>query len=187
MENPENKFTVRMVEEYIFCPLVFYYKYVLGIKKPPSLWSNLGRQVEEELSRYVEEHYNVIGKQVFLESKKYSLAGIVDYIVKYRGTYTPLEIKYSRKLKPWWKYTLTTYALLVEETYYKPVKNAILIMPGPKTTIINITSNDRNYIIKTLENMKKTLEEQTTPKPTPSKSCINCDYKNICPYQTKTQ
>lgn len=186
MENHNKLFNVRMLEEYVFCPMMFYYKYVLGIRNPPNLWSVVGNKVQEELSHYVEENYEVIAKQAYLESRRYGLTGIVDYIVKYQDTPTPLEIKYSKRMKPWWKYTLVAYALLIEENYDKPVKTAILVIPGPRTIIINITDSDRKHILKTLENMKKTIEGTKQPKPTPSKTCTNCDYRNICPYKNKT-
>lgn len=177
------KYSIRMVEEYIFCPMMFNYKYVLGINKPPSLWSELGLRIQEELSRYVEENYVVLGRQVYMESEKYMLSGIVDYVVKYMGRPAPLEIKYTKRLKPWWKYTLTAYALLVEETYNKPVKTAILIMPGPRTKIIYITDSDRRYIVETVKTIDRILKGEIEPKPKPSKQCTNCDYKDICPYK----
>ena len=181
MENYRNLFNVRMLEEYIFCPMMYYYKYVLGITNIPSLWSIVGNKVQEELSRYVEEKFKIIDKQKYLESRKHRLAGIVDYIVEYRNGIAPLEIKYSKRLRPWWKYTLVAYALLIEENYLKPVKTAILLIPGPKTIIININDSDREYIEKTIEDMKQILEGRKEPKPT--KTCTNCDYKNICHYK----
>lgn len=178
MASYNNLFNVRMLEEYIFCPLIFYYKYVLGITNIPSLWSTIGLDIQEELTSYVEENYKILEKQAFLKSEKYCLTGVVDFIIEYMNNPAPLEIKYSKKIKPWWKYTLTAYALLIEEKYLKPVKTAVLILPGPKTIIINITDNERRYVEKTIQNMKKIFEETKQPKPT--RNCTNCDYKNIC-------
>lgn len=185
METYPNALSVRMIEEYFYCPMLIHYKYVLGIKKPPSLWSTLGLQVQEELSGYVEENYRVIGRQVRLESKKHGLVGVVDYIVEYSGGHAPLEIKYSGKLRPWWKYTLIAYAILIEENYGRPVKIALLVTPGPTTKILTIRENDRKYLEKTVRKIKRILDGKDQAKPHPSRTCRNCDYKDICQYKTQ--
>ena len=183
METSPNIISVRMIEEYFYCPMLIHYKYILGIKKPPSLWSQLGLQVQEELAEYVEKNYRILGKQVRLESKKHGLIGVVDYIVEYNKAPAPLEIKYSHKLRPWWKYTLIAYALLIEENTGKPVKTAILVTPGPTTIIHTIRENDRKHLEKTINKIKQILDGEKQPKPKPSKTCRNCDYRGVCRYR----
>ncbi len=172
--------SVRMIEEYTYCPMLIYYKYVLGIRRQPSLWSNVGLHIQEELSSYVEERYRVIDRQVCLKSKSLGIIGVVDYVVEHNNMPAPLEIKYSRRLKPWWKYTLIAYAVLLEENIGKPIKTALLVMPGPKTIILNIRENDRRYLINTVHTIQMILEEGKQPRPRPFRTCRSCDYRDLC-------
>jgi len=170
------RLSVRQVEEYIFCPMVFYFKEVLGIEAPVGLWSAVGRQVQEELAAAVEERFKVIGRQVYIESSRLPLCGTVDYVVEGPA---PLEIKYTKRLKPWWKYTLVLYALLVEEAYGRPVKAAYLATPGPSFLRLLISDHDRQFALHALNSALKVLHGET-PRPHESKSCRNCDYRWLC-------
>jgi CRISPR-associated exonuclease Cas4 len=172
--------TVRDLEEYFFCPRMFYYKHVLGIDRGPGLWSDLGREVQEELSGFVEENYRVVGHEVYMESARLRLRGRVDYVVETRDGLAPLEIKYSRRLKPWWKYTIVAYALLVEEYYGRPVKHGYLVIPGPNTMRIDIMDEDRAYVLEAIRNCERILRGEYIPRPYRSPSCTNCDYRDIC-------
>ncbi len=177
--------SVRMIEEYTYCPMLIYYKYVLGIRRQPSLWSNVGLQIQDELSSYVEERYRVIDRQVRLESRALGIVGVVDYIVEYSNMPVPLEIKYSWRLKPWWKYTLVAYTVLLEENMGKPVKTAILVLPGPKTIFLNIRENDREYLMRTVHTIRMIIGEGKQPRPRPSRTCRSCDYRDLCLTTTK--
>lgn len=44
------KLWVRDVEEYFFCPMVFYFSVVLGISKNEGYWAELGKEFRREPS-----------------------------------------------------------------------------------------------------------------------------------------
>ncbi|WP_248784116.1 CRISPR-associated protein Cas4 [Desulfurococcus mucosus] len=171
---------VRDLEEYFFCPFAFYLSRVAGEARAPGLWSEVGKDVQAELSSHVESRYKVIGREVFLESVRLRLRGRVDYVVELHGLPAPLEVKHSRRLRPWWKYTLVAYAMLAEEKYSKPVKQALLILPGPREIRLEVASEDRRRVEEALTAATAILEGRLTPRPYESRSCINCDYSAAC-------
>ncbi|OYT39710.1 MAG: CRISPR-associated protein Cas4 [Desulfurococcales archaeon ex4484_58] len=172
--------SVRDLEEYFFCPKMFYYIHVVGIQREPGMWSEIGRQIQAELSSFVEEKCRVFDREVYVESESLGVRGRVDYVVDCNAGIAPLEIKYSRRVKPWWTYTLTLYALLVEEKYGKPVKHAYLVLPGPRIYDILITDQHRSYVLEAIEKCRKILGGEYVPRAYRSHSCINCDYRKYC-------
>ncbi len=171
---------VRDLEEYFFCPRMFYYIHVLGIEREPGLWSSIGKEVQEEVSGFIHESFRVVGEEVFLESMELGVRGRIDYLVETSTGLAPLEVKYSKRIRPWWKYVLVLYALLVEDQYGKPVKQAYMVTSSKKTFIVNIEDHDRRYVLESINRARKILDGETIPRPHYSKTCINCDYKKHC-------
>lgn len=171
---------VRDLEEYFFCPRMFYYKHVLGYEKQPRLWSSIGREIQEELSSYIHSRFKVVDEEVYLESNRLGVRGRVDYIVETEAGIAPLEVKYSRRLKPWWRYTLVLYALLIEDHYGKPVKQAFMVIPSKRVYMLNIEDHDRRYVIESIRRARRIIEGYETPRPYPSRSCMSCDYQEYC-------
>jgi len=159
---------------------MYYYKHVLGIARKPGLWSELGKEIQEELSKYVEQNFKIIDKEVYLEDQDLGICGRVDYVVEDNNGVAPLEVKYTKKLKPWWKYTIVAYALLMETKYGKPVKNGYLLIPKPVVIKINITDSHRRYILESIDKIRAILNGRYIPRQQTTRSCRNCDYRDIC-------
>jgi CRISPR-associated exonuclease Cas4 len=172
--------SVRDVEEYFFCPRMFYYKHVLGDIRESGLWSSIGSTVQSELSDFVRKNFEVVEEEAYLEDEMLGVRGRVDYIVKDNYLLAPLEIKYSRRLKPWWKYTITLYGILLENKYGVPVKRGYMVIPGPKIIVFDIMDHDRRYVLESINKCRDILSGKYVPKPYFSHSCINCDYRNRC-------
>lgn len=180
MELQKRWLIVRDLEEYFFCPRMFYLKHVLGYSCKPGQWSQLGKDIQQELSKHIHVLFNVVGEEVYLESPRLFLRGRVDYIVDIGYGLAPLEIKYTRRIRPWWRYTLVLYSLLTEEVYNKPVKEAYIMTISRNIYRIYISDHDRNYVINSLDRARRIIEGRDVPRMYRSRSCINCDYKVYC-------
>ena len=171
---------VRELEEYFFCPLVFYYSAVLGIGKDSGYWADLGKELQEEAEKKISEMFNVYDKELEVSSESLGVKGKVDFVVEIEGSFAPLEVKYSFRMRPWWKYSAILYAILLEDTFNKPVKFCFLYLTESDRLVkIKITDEDRQFVFKSVEDCRRILKG-VVPKPKVSKSCENCDYVSLC-------
>ena len=171
--------TVREVEEYFFCPMLFYYRNSLGMEAPKELWAELGREVQEELSSFVKSNFRIVGREVGLKSERLRVIGKVDFVVEEGGKIAPLEVKYSKRVKKWWRYSLVLYAMLLEDLVKKPVKRAFLLLLGPRLVGIEVRDSDRNFVLRAVEKCRRIIQGEV-PRPMPSRSCENCDFRRMC-------
>ncbi len=171
---------VRDVEEYFFCPFVFYLSTVLNIGRGVGAWAELGKELQREISDTIRRNFEVCWEECELESATLGVRGKVDFVVKDGSSLAPLEVKYSSKLKPWWRYTAVLYAMLLEEEIRKPVKRSfVYLTESGEVAEIEIGDEDRAYVLRSVEECYKILEGEQ-PKPRASKSCENCDYRVLC-------
>ena len=174
------KLWVRDVEEYFFCPMVFYFSVVLGINRSEGYWAELGKEIQEEAEKLISEKFEIYEKELKLESEKLGVIGKVDFVVKDGNSLAPLEVKYSSKLKPWWKYSVVLYAMLLEDVTRKPVKRAfIFLTESNKIVPLEIRDEERRFVIECVKNCHEIINGKQ-PKAKVSKSCENCDYSEMC-------
>ncbi len=172
---------VRDVEEFFFCPFVFYLSAVLNVGREVGVWAELGKELQREISDTVRRNFEVCWEERELESTMLGVRGKVDFVVRDGSSLAPLEVKYSSKLKPWWRYTAVLYAMLLEEEIGKPVKRSFVYLTESDEVVeIKIRDEDRAYVLRSVEECYKILEGGQ-PKPRASKSCENCDYRVLCP------
>ncbi|ADC66000.1 CRISPR-associated protein Cas4 [Ferroglobus placidus DSM 10642] len=174
------KLWVRDVEEFFFCPMVFYFSVVLGISKDEGYWAELGKEIQEEAEQVIAKSFEVQAKEFRLESEKLGVVGKADFVVKDGNFLAPLEVKYSSKLKPWWKYSAILYAIMLEEVIKKPVKRAFIYLTEANRIVsVEIRDEDRKFVVESVKNCHEILRGKQ-PKAKVSKSCENCDYKQMC-------
>lgn len=178
------RLTVRDVEYYLFCPMAFYLRYAAGIERPMGFWADLGREVEDDVLKSI-PGLRIVGRQVALVSERLRLSGRVDAVVETPHGYAPLEVKYSSRLRPWWRYVITLYAILLEEAIGRPVKlGYIYLTEARKRRLveIKIAEEDRWYAEYAVRACLKLLEGMFRPKPRRARACKNCDYRDLCGY-----
>ncbi len=174
----ERFLAVREVEEYFFCPMLFYYKNFLGMERPKGLWSDLGREIQEEISKFVRSKFKVVDSQVLLKSERLGVVGKVDFLVEVDGKVLPLEIKYSRRMRPWWRYTLVLYGMLLEDLIKRPVKSGFLLLKK-RILRIDFRDEDRRYVTQAIEKCRRIMNGDVLRSFT-SRSCENCDFRSMC-------
>lgn len=174
------KLWVREIEEYLFCPMVFYYSVALSIDTPKGYWADLGRELQEDVESLIEERFEVFAKEFEVESERLGVKGKVDYVIRDGRSLAPLEVKYSSKVRPWWRYSAALYGILLEDTIKKPVKKCYLFLTESNDFVsFHITDEDRRFVERAVKDCYEILSGKI-PKPMESHSCKNCDYREFC-------
>ncbi len=171
---------VRDIEEFLFCPMVFYFSVVLGMETPKGYWADLGKEIQENVESAIKGRFEIFAKEFDVSSERLGVKGRVDYVVRDGKYLAPLEVKYSHSLKPWWRYSAILYGILLEDTIGKPVKRCYLFLTeSGKIKSIDLTDEGRAFVEKAVKNCYEILNSKN-PKPSKSKSCRNCDYRHVC-------
>lgn len=172
--------SVREVEEYFFCPLLFYYKSYLGMETQKGFWADLGKKAQEEAEKEIRKRFEILGKEMELRSDRLNVVGKVDFVVKKGEEIAPLEVKYSGRLRPWWKYSIVLYGMLLEDQMKKPVKSGIILVTrGMKFINVKIGDGERRFVELSLERCRRIMEGEI-PRAYRSRSCENCDLRERC-------
>ncbi len=168
---------VREIEEYFYCPMVFYFSTVLGQGKLIGSWAELGKKVQEKVKEKIKKKFEVVEEEFEVFSERLGVRGKIDFLLK---GYEPLEIKYSSKIKPWWKYSLVLYAIIIEDMFRRPVKRAWLYLSERNKAVkIKIYDEDRMFVEESVKRCQKILNKFEEPRPFKFR-CKNCDYRDIC-------
>jgi len=65
------KLWVRDVEEYLFCPMVFYFSVVLGMETPKGYWADLGKEMQRDVESVIAGRF-----EIFANKGRYKLDNI---------------------------------------------------------------------------------------------------------------
>jgi len=194
------------LKQYIYCPRIIYYYYVLPIPRRVTRKMEYGKLEHVEITRLEKRRrlkaYGLLeGErkfQVHLESSRLGLHGLLDMMITTAGgqvypvefKYSPskkglhvIEFKYSPSKKGLHvKYQLAAYAMLLEESLRKPVRYGFLyLIPSKSVMPMEITSSMRDYVKKALTAIRNIISGERVPVYTRSKSrCVNCEFKNYC-------
>ncbi len=168
---------VREVEEYFYCPVVFYFSTVLGQGRFLGAWADLGKKIQEKVKEKIKKKFDVVEEEFEVVSERLRVRGKVDFLLEGNE---PLEIKYSSNVKPWWKYTLVLYSVIIEDMFKKPVKEAWLYLSeSSKIVKIKIYDEDRRYVEECVKRCHRILDRFEEPRPLRFR-CSSCDYRDVC-------
>jgi CRISPR-associated exonuclease Cas4 len=80
------------------------------------------------------------------------------------------------------KYQLAAYALLVEENFKTIVRRGFIHYSKDRVNVqIHINDDIRRHTLKTIHEIRKTIEEETEPVGTKNPSrCTDCEYGRYC-------
>ena len=180
------------LKQYIYCPRIIYFYYVLPIPRRVTKKMEYGRlehfEVKQLEKRRKFKAYGLLDGardfQVFLQSSRLGLHGQLDMaITAASGEVYPVEFKHSISRKGLHqKYQLAAYAMLLEEKFEKPVRYGFIYLIPSKTVIpLEITVNMREHVKKVLSAIRKVIAGEKIPAYVRSKQrCIDCEFKNYC-------
>ncbi len=183
------------VIEHLYCPRFTYFMNCLNIPQHEELRYKVikGREVHEkkeaENREYLRKKIGCIDKQisVYLASTSLKVRGVVDEILFFQdGSAAPLDYKfaeYKDYLFETHKVQSTLYAMLIKETYKKPVNKGYVCYAkdGVKLKEMIYKPEDFEYAIDVVNEIFNVMLKGFYPKRThwPNR-CIDCCYKNIC-------
>lgn len=181
------KVDVSDIVQFLYCPRKVYFIKVAGIRilKPKM---EEGRRVQEEVAgkmRKLAERFNAkLLSNVYLESEKFSLAGVLDFVLLSNDEAIPVDVKFSRfsSISYAWKMQVTAYAILIEENLGKAVKKAYIFLVGEKERLMEvlIASEDKKALERIVEKVRELIETEEYPKAAKSKRCGYCEVAKFC-------
>ena len=181
--------------EYNFCPRFIYFVHVLKIpqyeKRRFKVQMGLAEHEKRQKTNidYLWKKIGAISREnnVYLDSEKYHLRGIIDNIVTLANkTLAPVDFKfvpYKDYIFRSHKIQILCYCMLIEEIYQTEVKNGyiIYVRKGSQQVIVPYTRKAKEDIIKNINNVLTIIQKESIPRVTKVKNrCIDCTYKNIC-------
>lgn len=185
--------TGTMVKDYMFCPSIFYYKYILRILEPETEMMSQGKKAFTDIEHKAKSWRTVLGMKrvrpdrviysARVRSERYGLAGIVDVVYWVGGKCIVLEIKESDLTRPESShiYQAAIYGLMAEETFETTVSYIEIYYTLSKAyRMIRFTPGIRRYSKSILNKIWGMLNNSYIPEPRLNRRCHSCWYRARC-------
>lgn len=186
--------TVTDIKQYIYCPRIIYYTYVMPVQKKTSFKMDYGKRQHDEMDRLEKRRKFTSygfgeGERIFflkLYSRYLNLSGLIDMVIECKKgnlkEYYPVEFKNTtRGIQKNHKYQLVAYAMLLEEHYKKPVRQGfVYTIPNKKIELLTITDNMRIYVKRVIGAIRNIIAYEKFPDPRSYRRCRDCEFKNYC-------
>lgn len=185
------KLRVSDIKQYMYCPRVIYYQYVLPVDHKITRKMEYGQEEHLELDRLEKrrklKRYGLAdGKRCFhtqLYSPRFDLEGKLDmHIITNKGLF-PVEFKHTgRKLSLNHKYQVAAYAMLLEDKYNTIVRFGFVYLNLRNEVIpVEITPGMRQYVRQILTKINRIINEQVMPEaPRRENRCTDCEFRKFC-------
>ncbi|HPL89453.1 MAG TPA: CRISPR-associated protein Cas4 [Caldisericia bacterium] len=183
------------VIEYMFCPRFVYYLNVLKVDQHEHRRHlvNKGRDIHAmklvQNKDYLREKAGAIDKlqDVYLGSERLKLVGRVDEVLFLNdGSAAPLDYKYAaweNRIYKTYMVQQALYALLIEESFDKPVNRAFIVYVRSKNHLeeIKITLALKAKVQKIIDRIFQMINLSLYPQVKISqRKCEDCTYRNLC-------
>lgn len=179
------------LKQFVYCPRVVYYQYLMPVGKKTTFKMDYGK-IEEaridklETRRKLKKYGIAEGKRLFhiaINSYKLALSGKLDMLIETRDEYIPVDFKYT-KGKPHKNhfYQLCGYALILEDIYPKKVNHGfVYLIPLEDAIIFELNDSMKEETKGMLFEIRKMLRQKEMPPIVDNRSkCYDCEYKNYC-------
>lgn len=185
------QFRVSDIRQYIYCPRVIYFNYVLPVPRRRTVKMEVGREAhldfaELEKRRTLAKYRLAEGERVFgmpLTCSSMGLTGVLDMLIVSPAGHFPVEFKNtSGGMGLHHKYQLVAYAMMVEKSLGRPVRMGfIYVIPTKRVFPVTIHAGARTHVLRVLGAMTNIVNAQKMPPVTRSQSrCRDCEFKNYC-------
>ncbi|WHZ15638.1 MAG: hypothetical protein OJF52_002483 [Nitrospira sp.] len=183
--------SVNDLKQFLYCPRIVYYHWVMPVRPPATFLMQRGHQQEERferleprrmLSRYgFQEAIRHFGLEIFAESL--GMIGKVDLILESPDRIGVVEFKASgSKLAENWKLQLCAYGLLAEQHFLRPCSVGF-VMLSDNEELVEVELNEllKEQVHSCMKQVRILVMMQRFPNPTPVRArCTQCEYRNFC-------
>lgn len=183
--------TASDVKQFVYCPRIIYFKFVLPVPILPTYKMAAGREAHKVMNqrerrrstrKYKLEEGDRIYQQ-FLKSERLGLSGKLDLYIQGSGRLYPVEYKNSNG-EPGLhhRYQLTAYALLLEDVKDTVVRRGFIYMLEDEIVYpLEITEGRKRFLKALLNSMRQMVSTEIMPRPTPFRErCLECEFKLYC-------
>jgi CRISPR-associated exonuclease Cas4 len=183
--------TVTDLKQWAYCPRIPFYRYVLPVEPVATHKMARGKAVQAVLEvlerrRRLREYRLGEGKRVFnvsLHSSELHLAGKLDLLIVTPSACFPVDFKDTEGgVRRNHRVQLAAYALLVEEAFRKPTREAfVYLVPTDKVVRVPIGPSDLKDVLGAIAAIREMVANEELPQPTPVRArCTACEYRNFC-------
>jgi len=179
------------LKQFIYCPRIVYYNYVMPVEKKTTYKMEHGKVAEEEIARLEKRRkltsYGLSeGKRIFncwLTARKTGLTGKLDMLIIKDGDYYPVDFKFTEK--PPGKnhlYQLCGYCIMLDEVYECKAETAFIYqIPKYDVKVFHIDDKIKSECIEIANKIRDMIYYERMPDATPSRGrCTECEYQNYC-------
>lgn len=178
------------IKQYLYCPRIIYFTYVLPVEKRATPKMEIGKEEHLKTARLegrrrLRSYGFEEGKRffnVYLFSSRLGLEGVLDmYVAVPRGSF-PVDFKNTYRPAVNHKYQLLAYTLLLEDYLRQPVRGGfIYLIPSRHTVYIEATPEARLYTKRLMGAIRSLIRREHFPAVSRSRGrCADCEYKNYC-------
>ncbi len=169
------------LRQWYYCPRIIYWRYTFRAPwKPGKITKVDERHDPSWVGRLKAFSGCKVERNVCLRSSSLNLVGCMDALITCGDELIPLEMKRGA-LRDGHDVQLCAYAMLIEENFGVRVTRGYLYYPGEKLEEVPMDDSLRRKVLRTLNQIRKTLEEGRMPEPTKDRwKCRVCDHYTYC-------
>lgn len=183
--------TVTDIKQYLYCPRIVYFTYVVAVRKVVTHKMEQGKLGHDQLDRLEKrrnlKRYRLDNGQrdfhVRLHSNRLGLDGILDCLIWSHKELYPVEYKFTRS-NPGsnHRYQLTAYSMLAEENLGRPVRAGFLyLVPRDEVVPFEITDGMRRHVTTVCGAIRHLVQAERLPPATRNYAhCRDCEYRRYC-------
>ncbi len=183
------------LKQYVYCPRIPFYFYCLPRIRPTTYSMEEGRLSHLETSEREERRtlaaYGLReGERFFdvlLRSERLGLVGKLDLAIRTHGPAGDEAVVVDYKLTrdpmgPHYRLQLAAYALLIEEAWGVPVRQAFVYhIPLRKAEKAQITAQLRRKVPEVVAEIQALVRDERMPEPPKSLArCVACEFRRFC-------
>ncbi|MBD3158306.1 MAG: CRISPR-associated protein Cas4 [Candidatus Lokiarchaeota archaeon] len=181
-------FTPEDVRQFVYCPRIIYFRYVLKCRPGPSVKMRKGAEKHEDWrNRQIRQGKNMDRYfSIYLEDRSVGLKGLLD-AVDYDGeTARPVEMKTGRAPEGGifenHRAQVVAECLLVEYALGADSDMGILVYEDADLEIkVDLNNPQRSWVHTLLQKMRELVITEYLPRPTRNeRKCTDCEFWAYC-------
>lgn len=183
--------TVSDIKQFVYCPRIVYFRYVLPISVSTTYAMRAGGEAHDRIERLdrrrtTRKYQLAEGNRLFrynLNSERLCLTGVLDLLIESGKNLFPVEYKHSVGMPSLHhRYQLTAYAMLVEDAYHQSIRRGYVYVLRPDEVFpVEITESKKLRVKSIVKTIGRMIETQIMPAPTPHRGrCQSCEFRFFC-------